>query len=78
MPRTFQMTLVFQWVLVVLPLLQNCFCFVMRVTVPWAGLACVIFWHFLIILTYFFMLSLSDNNQTDVIEAFNSSSLYLR
>ena len=45
----------FQWVLIVLFLLQICFCFVMRD----------------------FMLSLSDNNQADIIEAFNSTSRYL-
>ena len=44
---------VFQWVPIVLLLLQICFCFVMR------------------------ELSLSDNNQTDIIEAFNSTSRYL-
>ena len=42
---------VFQLVIIVLPLLQICFCFV--------------------------MLSLSDNNHTDIIEAFNSTSKYL-
>ena len=46
---------VFQWVLIVLLLLQICFCFVMRD----------------------FMLSLSDNNQADIIEAFNSTSRHL-
>ena len=46
---------VFQWVLIVLLLLQICFCFVMRET----------------------LLSLSDINQADIIEAFNSTSRYL-
>ena len=46
--------LVFQWVLVVLLLLQICFFFVMR----------------------YFLLSLSDNKQADIIEAFNFTSRY--
>ena len=47
---------VFQWVLVVLLLLQMCFLFCYERD---------------------FMLSLSDNNQADIIEAFNSTSRYL-
>ena len=47
---------VFQWVLIVLLLLQICFFFCYERD---------------------FMLSLSDNNQTDIIEAFSSTSRYL-
>ena len=47
---------VFQWVLIVLLLLQIWFLFCYERD---------------------FMLSLSDNNQTDIIEAFNSTSRYL-
>ena len=47
---------VFQWVLIVLLLLQICFCFVMRET-----LCCLC----------------QTNNQTDITEAFNSTSRYL-